>query len=64
MISRLSTAAALFAVFATAATLALATERPASARMTATTVAMTTRVSASTDVFVMPRVEVIGRYAR
>jgi hypothetical protein len=58
MISRLSTAAALFAVLATA-TLALAVEEPPVRRDT-------TRASAATSppVLVLPRVEVIGRRGR
>lgn len=56
MISRLSIAAAIFATFATA-TLAIASERPTAAR-TAQAKAVPMQV------IVLPRVEVVGTYAR
>lgn len=58
MISRLSAAAAFFAVCATAATLAYATEHPGR-----TVVAQKAQVIGS-GVIVLPRVEVIGKRAR
>lgn len=59
MISRLSTAAALFAVLATT-TLAFAVEAPAKRPAAARTVVDAT----AAPIVVMPRVEVIGRRSR
>jgi len=63
MISRLTTAAALFAVLGTA-TLAFATEGTITRAGTARTAAATTPAGAALPLIVLPRVEVIGKRFR